>query len=503
MFLRQIFASVVMLALLFATPAGAQDRANGIPQWAQQSNQPIVPQLAPAVKPGPLTLPDLFHLQIPAPQPQLTAAELEDLYHQVWEAVGNNYHTPSALKDWGKWDHKYDGQLKTGDDLEKALQDMLASLNDRWTEYISSSAIAQARADAKAGIVDLGLMLKQQSDGSYRIDYLMYGSPAQKSDLRKGDIVKTAAGKTLKGMSPNDVEKLLKGKDGTKITIVYADSGKDVSIDLTCAATPAAVVEHKLLPGNIGYVRLPDFGSETTIATFMAAVQDLDTQAGGKLEGIVFDLRGNPGGQFQLAIFVSSLFLEKGTIVTGTTRSGRLVTHTTYDVIPVLAHTVTNPPSDVDKVVKILQTKPLSVLTDGSTASAAEIVTGALKDNGRAVIIGGTTYGKGVGYNRFNLPTGGVLLITSLDYLTPSGFNLSNKGIQPGIAVDQPRGSKVDEQLNAGVKSVKDQILNPVKKNSTNGSKSIDIDDLRHVLRISILCLLVLLVINLRRSRLR
>jgi len=239
------------------------------------------------------------------------------------------------------------------------------------------------------------------------------------------------------------------------------------------------------------------------IANFMAAVDDLDTQASGKLEGIVFDLRGNPGGQFQLAIFVSSLFLEKGTIVTGTTRNGRLVTHTTYDVIPVLAHTVKNPPSDLDKVVKILQTKPLSVLTDGSTASAAEIVTGALKDNGRAVIIGGTTYGKGVGYNRFNLPTGGVLLITSLDYLTPSGFNLSNKGIQPGIVVDQPRGSQVDEQLNAGVKSVKDQVLNPVKKTSTNGSKSIDIDDLRHVLKISILCLLVLLVINLRRSRLR
>src|SRR5262249_46556513 len=149
------------------------------------------------------------------------------------------------------------------------------------------------------------------------------------------------------------------------------------------------------------------------------------------------------------------------------------------------------------------QLEPLSSLTAGSSASAPQNVTQATKDHARAVIIRGTTYGKGVRYNRFNLPTGGVLLITSLDYLTPSGFNLSNKGIQPGVAVDQPRGSQVDEQLNAGVKSVKDQILNPVKKPTTNGSKSIDIDDLRHVLRISIICLLVLLVINLRRSRLR
>ncbi|HEY9868171.1 MAG TPA: S41 family peptidase [Candidatus Obscuribacterales bacterium] len=500
MTLRTLFASFCLLTLLFAAPSYAQDRSIPMPQWAQQENEGNQPQLAPAVKPGPLALPDIFQIQIPN-APQLSPAELKELYHEVWETVGNSYHTPAALKDWANWQHKYDGQLKTVDDLEKALKEMLGSLNDRWTEYISATEIAQARADARAGIVDLGMLLKQEPDGTYRIDYLSYGSPAHKSDLRKGDLVKSVAGKTLKGMAAKDVEKLLKGKTGTKVTVVYLDSGKDVSLDLTFAATPAALVDSRLLPGNIAYLRLPDFSSELMIGLFLAAVEDLNTQAGGKIEGIVFDLRGNPGGQFQLAILVSSLFLEKGTIVTGTTRSGRIVTHTTYDVIPVLPHTLTNPPSDVDKLVALLQSAPLVVLTDGSTASAAEIVTGALKDNGRAVVVGGTTYGKGVGYSRFNLPTGGVLLITSLDYLTPSGFNLSNKGIQPNQAVDQPRGSKVDEQLNAGVRSVKDQILNPVKKPDTQKSKSVNVDNLRHVLRLTILLLLLLLVINLRRSR--
>jgi len=230
-------------------------------------------------------------------------------------------------------------------------------------------------------------------------------------------------------------------------------------------------VEARLLPGNIGYVRLNEFNKDGFVE-FLQALTALQQAAHGNLSGLVFDLRGNPGGEFQLALQVASIFMEKGTVVTSTTRDGRMVTHEAYEVIPPQKHDFSGADDETVQMIKDYYTVPMVVLVNNSTASSSEIVTGALKDSGRATIIGTTTYGKGVGYTNGRIPPGGVLYITRLDYLTPSGYNLSHKGIAPQVVVDNTPGSKVDEQLATAVEVLKQLHPDPLKNGKASGNKT-------------------------------
>lgn len=492
--IKRMLLSLLVTCVLFAGPAYADgvlpfgvmppgSSAQTLPPKAQP-NQPgqtqpdpskQQPAVQPPTEPGPIIVPldvlrEFLREHMATQQAAPTPEQLEGLYNKVWERVGATYHDHEALKDWLSWKEKYKGKLTTEAELEAALKEMLASLNDRWTKYTPSTEIQAQRTAAQSGIAPLGMALARQADGTYRLDFLIYGSSAQQSDLRKNDIIKSIDGKDLSQLSQDEVDKLLAGKAGTKVEVVYSKDGKDGKLTLTYARIPEAQVEAKLLPGKIAYVRLPDFMAEETVGAMAEALAKMHKVSGG-FNGLILDLRGNPGGQFQLAIFVSSLFIENGTVVSSTTRQGRLVTHERYEVIRPFAHDFDGQPAEIVALMKDLFVVPMSVLTDGSTASSSEIVTGALKDNGRATVIGTTTYGKGVGYQTGRLPTGGVLSITSLDYLTPSGFNLSNKGISPNLVVEQPRGSKVDEQLAAAVKDIqqkqlKNQIVPALPKTS-------------------------------------
>lgn len=466
-------AAVLSLGL---APAYAQDAGpkQGPAPAVQPQQQPQAqPDTQPA-KPGepfiiPLELLRQFMQQHAAPA-QPTPAQLERVYDRVWQQVAESYHDPIALKNWASWRNKYQGKLTTVPELEAAIQEMLSSLNDPWTKYVSTSEIQAAQANLKAGNAPLGMSLKVQADGSYRVDFLVYGSAARGSNLREGDLVKSIGGKDVKGLTQKEVEALTMGKSGTDVEIVYEHKGVEQKVTLKFTAIPNAQVESKLLPGDIGYVRLPSFESEDVVAEFVGHIADLQKKSGG-LKGLVLDLRGNPGGQFQLALEVASLFIQKGTVVSTTTRDGRMVTHTTFDVIPPQAHDFSGLPVDAVKLINSLYTVPLTVLVDGSTASSAEIVTGALKDNGRATVIGTTTFGKGVGYVTGRLPTGGVLLITTLDYLTPSGYNLANKGISPNVVVERPAGSAVDDQLASGVKDVMEKASKLTPNSSAAASE--------------------------------
>lgn len=406
-----------------------------------------------------------------------TPAQLEAFYHSVWEHVGEVYHDTSLLQNWGQWENKYKGQLNTPADLDKALQEMLASLNDQWTKVITADEIAAARKNHAAGIESVGLALKPQANGNFFVvDYVPFGTPAQKSNLfRRGDVVKSIAGKSVSGLTQKEVDALLTGKVGSTVEIVFNHDGADDKATVTIAATDDGQLVGQMLPGNIAYVRYPDFESEDVYEALLQGLVQIEAGTKGNLKGLILDLRGNPGGVFGVALETASVFLEKGTIVTTTTREGRLVTNTGYNVSPALPHEFAGQPKNLTAFIKALYDVPMVVLVDGNSASCAEILTGALKDNHRAIIVGTTTYGKGVGYSRDQLPTGGVITITSLDYLTPSGFNLSHKGITPDVVVDQPRGAvSTDVQLAAAVQALNTQIAKPPSAGSkpvTNGGE--------------------------------
>src|SRR5262249_25547285 len=135
-----------------------------------------------------------------------TPEMLEGVYMKVWQQVVKTYHNPKALKDWDQWAFKYKGKLQTTDDLEAAIKDMLGSLHDPWTKYISTAEIKKRQEMSKNGISDLGIWLVKNDDGSFRVDYTTYGTPSYMSGLHKGDQLKSAQGKELKGLSQDEAE---------------------------------------------------------------------------------------------------------------------------------------------------------------------------------------------------------------------------------------------------------------------------------------------------------
>lgn len=411
--------------------------------------------------------------QTPPPQAQQPAQQeragdtvspelLESYYHDVWQRIGNSYYNPDALKDWGQWERKYKGELTTVEEMDRAIKEMVNSLGDRWTKYRSADELTEGFFEHLAGVVSIGMQLERQPDGSYKVRALVYGSPAHKSSLRTGDIIKSIDGKELKGLTEAEADKLLHAPLGTKTQVVYSAGGKDVTVDLEFGITPPALVEAKLLDGNIGYIRFPHFQNQVVVQRLTREVANLQKQAGGQLRGLVLDLRANPGGRFEIAVELAHLFLEKGTIVSSRVREGRITMDQVFTASPALPHVVQSRSEDERKLAEFLLKAPLVVLADGSTASASEIVIGALKDQGRARVVGTTTIGKAVGYGTVRLDDGSTLSITGLKYLTPSGADISKKGIDPHLLVTQPRDGK-DAQLEAAVKEMQRLIASTRK----------------------------------------
>lgn len=386
-------------------------------------------------------------------KPQITGPMLEMLYRAVWMKIGKEYQDPFKLKEWASWENKYKGKLTTEAELDAALKDMIGSLNDRWTMYYSPTDIAEQQKAAKEGYLSIGMLLRRHKDNAWHIDGISFNSPAMGSTLREGDVVKSINGESLENMTQGDVAKKLRGKEGEKVTVVAVYGGKENTVELSFAPHGPNQVAVGLLPGNIVYIRLPTFVSQETVGNFVQALTQVYEGTEGQINGLVFDLRYNSGGLVTMALAVSSMFMEDGTITATTTRQDRSITETHYKVIPVPQYLEARMPKEVGEFTHFLQTVPMVVLTNGSTASASEITTGALKDNGRAYVIGTKTFGKAVGYTMSPLPNGGGLQVTNLSYLTPNGSNIADKGIDPDKVVEQPRGQEIlgegDEQVKA------------------------------------------------------
>ena len=398
-----------------------------------------------------------------------TPAALEDLYHRVWQAIGDSFYAPEQLTSWGEWEHKYDGKLTRGKELDKAIHELLASVGDRWPRYTSKDDSTGARFHQYLErSVHIGMLLARNEDGTYRIEALVYGSPAQKSVLRVGDTIKYIDQHDLKRSTPAQVEALLHQPVGSTIRIVYSADGEDSMFEMEVSPTPPAPVVAKLLNRSILYARLPDFRTDEILATFENCILEIQRKAPSGIDGVVFDLRGNPGGEFKRGVSVASYFLEKGVVATSTTRDGRLVVEAAYRTTPIPSYAKQSLSAEWKSLLEVLHERPLVVLVDGSSMSASELVAGALKDNGRALIVGTPTFGKAVGYQRYDLDNEGELTITSMKYRTPKGTDVSRGGLQPDVLVQQTRGSQ-DVQLSAAVEQV-NKLIQAGKQATSPGS---------------------------------
>lgn len=292
----------------------------------------------------------------------------------------------------------------TGDKVDKAIYDgaipgMLDTL-DPHSNFFDPKAFAKMREDQTGKYFGVGMTIQPQGD-KIVVVYPFEGTPSYRAGIKPGDVIMAVDGKSTAKMDSSDVANLLKGPRGThvQVTIGREGSPKPLQFDLTREEIPHLTVDLAFeIKPNIGYVHIASFGSETTAKE----LQDALKKFGPNLQGLLIDLRGNPGGLLNMAVDVADQFLQKGQIVVS--QRGRAFPDQVYRA----------PSGSTAKY-------PIVVLVNRNTASAAEILSGALQDHDRALIVGETTFGKGLVQTVFPIADNTGLALTTYHYYTPSG----------------------------------------------------------------------------------
>jgi len=303
--------------------------------------------------------------------------------------------------------------------INASLQGMLASL-DPHSNYLSGDDYNDLKEKTKGKYGGIGLEVTSE-DGAVKVVSPIDDTPAQKAGMTTGDYITAIDGTSIIGIPLNDAVNKMKGDPDTKLTITVVRTGKPDPFDLTLTREIITVKSVKYhMEGDFGYIRIASF-SETTAAETKAALVDLLAK-NPKMKGLVLDLRNNPGGLLEQSVGVADLFLNGGEVVSQRGRNPD-------DIIRYQAH------ANGD----MLKGKPMVVLTNPGTASAAEIVSGALQDQHRAEIVGLTTFGKGSVQSVIDLGDNRAVKLTTARYYTPSGRSIQKTGIEPDLEVAQSK----------------------------------------------------------------
>ena len=301
-----------------------------------------------------------------------------------------------------------------------AIDGMLASL-DPHSSYLEGASLQRLNAMIDGNYSGLGLSVVMD-DGAVKVVSPMRGSPAEKSGVKAGDYITHLDGKLIYGGELDDAVSKMRGEAGTSIRLTLFRAGRDAPFDVTVTRGVIELepVTSKLEQG-VAVISVNEFSRDVG-NDVNAAIQDMKRQAAGKLAGIVLDLRSNPGGSLDEAVILSDLFLTKGDIVS---QRGRVASENEY----YRAETAVK--GDVAKGMAMI------VLIDAGSASASEIVAGALQDQNRALIMGERSFGKGSVQSLYNIDKTHAVKLTTARYFTPSGKSVQEGGIEPDIKVPQ------------------------------------------------------------------
>jgi carboxyl-terminal processing protease len=332
-----------------------------------------------------------------------TAYDQLGLFSDAFERVRANYVRP----------------VKDSELIDAAIQGMVSNL-DPHSSYMDAKMYGDMQITTKGQFGGVGIEVTQDEGGLIKVISPIDGTPASRAGIKTGDRIAGIDGSSIAGLPLNEAIDKMRGPSGSKITLTILREGEKKPFDVTLVraivSVDAATFRRE---GDIGYIRLPGF-NEQTAEGLEHAVRDLKKQIGPGIKGYVLDLRNNPGGLLDQAIQVSDDFLNSGEIVS--TRGRHPEDTQRYDA----------------KGGDVTDGKPVVVLINGGTASASEIVSGALQDHKRATIIGMTSFGKGS--VQTIIPLGesrGALRLTTARYYTPSGHSIQAEGIVPDIQVAQ------------------------------------------------------------------
>ena len=299
--------------------------------------------------------------------------------------------------------------------IESAISGMLQSL-DPHSSYLSADSYKDMQVKTKGKFGGLGIEITME-DGVVKVVSPIDDTPAAKAGMMSGDLIIGVDGESIRGLTINESVSKLRGPVGSKVVITVVRGKKDpYEIEIKRDIINIKSVKHNIIK-NIGYVRLTTF-SDTTTSGLEKALTEIKKNIGNKFQGLILDLRNNPGGLLNQSISVADAFLNQGEIVSTQGRNDD-------DTSRVFA-----------KKGDLINGQPLVVLINSGSASASEIVAGALKDHSRAIIIGTRSFGKGSVQSIIPLAGNGAMRLTTARYFTPSGVSIQAKGIEPDIIVE-------------------------------------------------------------------
>ncbi len=331
--------------------------------------------------------------------------------------------------------------------LENAIRGMLTGLDPHST-YLDQEAFKQLQEGTSGEFGGLGIEVGLE-DGFIRVIAPIDGTPAQKAGIKAGDLIIRLDDTPVKGMSLDEAVKIMRGKPGTSITLTVVREGEEKPIRITVVRAIIKVksVRTETLEPGYGYLRITTFQSRTG-DDLKKALRLLTEKNGGALKGLIMDLRNNPGGVLSAAVEVADAFLDQGLIVY---TEGRIEDSE-------LKYTAK--PDD------LLHGAPLVVLVNGGSASASEIVAGALQDHRRGIIMGRQTFGKGSVQTILPMTNGTAIKLTTARYFTPSGRSIQAEGITPDIILQRVRLERVEDDGG----TIKEADLSRHLENPKNGN---------------------------------
>lgn len=401
---------LIVIGVLVALVAGVAYLVGfGSGYYAASASAPAAVAQTTPVEPAPMetplptvappTRPPTRATPTPATGP---SSEEEQAFEVFWEA-------------WKLLQGEYYGELPNPQEMTRsAIRGVLSKLGDENTGLVDPDIARIIDEDSSGSFEGIGATVRINEDNRLEIVRPFPDQPADKAGIKAGDIVLSVDGKSIAGFSVYEAVAVIRGPASTqvKLTIVRAGVPEPFDVTVTRGKITIPIVQSEMLDGNIAYVSLFDFSS---LATDQLE-GEIETLLAKKPKGLILDLRDNPGGYLQQALQVADLFLDAGVIASEKDKGGE-------------GQTFRSGPRG------IAQDIPLVVLVNGGSASASEIVAGALQDRGRAKLIGETTFGKGSVQLAHKLQDGSELRVTIAHWFTPNGRQIHGTGLEPDISV--------------------------------------------------------------------
>lgn len=341
------------------------------------------------------------------------------LVDEVWQLVNRQYVDGKFNSvDWQATRQSLLSKNYTSrEQAYTAVREALEDLGDPYTRFLDPKEYETLTSQTSGELSGVGIRMEMNEKTKLlTVVEAIKNSPAFKAGIKAGDQILAIDGKATEGLKVEDASKLIRGKAGTPITLRIGRQGQSYfDLNLTRANIELPTVHYTLKQESkrrVGYISLREFSAHAA-EQMQRAIKDLNRQ---EVDGFVLDLRGNPGGLLQSSIEIARMWLDTGSIVRTVDRQGES--------------------QDAAANHTALTTRPLVVLVDGNSASASEILSGALQDNNRAVIVGSQTFGKALVQSVHSLADGSGLAVTVAHYYTPKGTDISHKGITPDIKID-------------------------------------------------------------------